>query len=206
MTFHFKQKKQWQNFTVPKVSFESIFQFWKEFGDWEGMEDLSQLRKPLRPELPCPDGMVVALHQWLAGDIKASVPHENAWSIRLESILDVFHHHEKPRCSMYGIFAYILPKFMLNVGKYSIHGPCGMVTNMIIKHHQVTWKYMTCEFLEGNFFSNPGQCRPTPLKSTKLSGFNCSHLTSPHFHMCNPRAAQSTRDGHSGNVVTSEGP
>lgn len=80
MTFHFKQEKQWQNFTVPKVSVESIFQFWKEFGDWEGMEDLSQLRKPLRPELPCPDGMVVALHQWLAGDIKASVPHENAWS------------------------------------------------------------------------------------------------------------------------------
>lgn len=62
-----------------KSFFVSIFQFWKQFGDWEGMEDLSQLRKPLCPELPCPDGMVVALHQWLAGDIKASVPHENAW-------------------------------------------------------------------------------------------------------------------------------
>ena len=31
------------------------------------------------------------------------------------------------RCSMYGIFAYISPKFMVNVGKYSIHGACGLV-------------------------------------------------------------------------------
>ena len=27
--------------------------------------------------------------------------------------------------SMYGIFAYISPKFLVNVGKYSIHGACG---------------------------------------------------------------------------------
>jgi len=45
-----------------KSFFVSIFQFWKKNGDWQGMEDLRQLGKPLRPELPCPDGMVVALH------------------------------------------------------------------------------------------------------------------------------------------------
>ena len=26
-----------------------------------------------------------------------------------------------PRCSMYGVFTYIWPKFMVNVGKYTIH-------------------------------------------------------------------------------------
>ena len=30
-----------------------------------------------------------------------------------------------PKCSMYGIFTYIWPKFMVNVGKYSIHGASG---------------------------------------------------------------------------------
>ena len=31
-----------------------------------------------------------------------------------------------PKCSMYGIFAYMSPKFMVNVGKYSIHGAFGL--------------------------------------------------------------------------------
>ena len=31
----------------------------------------------------------------------------------------------KPRCSMYGMFTYISPKFMVNVGKSSIHGSHG---------------------------------------------------------------------------------
>ena len=31
-----------------------------------------------------------------------------------------------PRCSMYGIFAYICLKFMVNVSKYSIHGASGI--------------------------------------------------------------------------------
>ena len=31
-----------------------------------------------------------------------------------------------PKCSMYGIFPYIWLKFMVNVGKYSIHGASGI--------------------------------------------------------------------------------
>ena len=31
-----------------------------------------------------------------------------------------------PRCSMYGIFTCIYPKFMINVGKYAIHGAYGI--------------------------------------------------------------------------------
>ena len=31
-----------------------------------------------------------------------------------------------PRCSMYGIFTCIYPKFMIHVGKYSIHGAYGI--------------------------------------------------------------------------------
>ena len=30
-----------------------------------------------------------------------------------------------PKCSMYGIFTYIHHNFMVNVGKYSIHGTSG---------------------------------------------------------------------------------
>ena len=35
-----------------------------------------------------------------------------------------------PRCSMYGIFTYISPKLMVNVGKYSIHGSYGYSRNV----------------------------------------------------------------------------
>ena len=34
------------------------------------------------------------------------------------------------RCSMYGIFTYISPKLMVNVGKYSIHGSYGYSRNV----------------------------------------------------------------------------
>ena len=33
-----------------------------------------------------------------------------------------------PKCSRYGIFTYIWPKFMVNVGKYTIHWASGLVT------------------------------------------------------------------------------
>ena len=31
-----------------------------------------------------------------------------------------------PKHSMYGIFACMWPKLMVNVGKYSLHGACGI--------------------------------------------------------------------------------
>ena len=34
--------------------------------------------------------------------------------------------HQLPRCSMYGIFTYILVIFGVNVAKYSIHGAFGL--------------------------------------------------------------------------------
>ena len=37
-----------------------------------------------------------------------------------------------PKCSTYGIFAYIWPKLIVSVGKYSIHGAYWDVCNFIL--------------------------------------------------------------------------
>ena len=37
-------------------------------------------------------------------------------------MLEFRNYYHNPICSMYGIFIYVWPKFMVNVNKYAIHG------------------------------------------------------------------------------------
>ena len=51
-----------------------------------------------------------------------------AWSARIFRRRDFWINNyfwKDPKCSMYGIFTYIYHKFVVNVGKYSIHGAYG---------------------------------------------------------------------------------
>ena len=66
-----------------------------------------------------------------------------------------------PRCSMYGIFTYIWLKFMVNVGKYTLHGAFG-------DDSQLNTSTQNC-YIQGAIRKLKGSGCPAPGKN------RCSH-------------------------------
>ena len=73
---------------------------------------------------------------------------------------------------MYGIFTYIWPKFMVNVGKYTIHGASGIGNASEPTKGQIAWMFVGCENGRCPDFSLPH------IETTKI------HIKTPKVRRC----------------------